>query len=289
MRRVFGRELQRLILAITSLMMILSLAIIAFFIVEVSVTTHQNIEKNRDLMVSASVLMLQDLSDTISNISGNSTLFTNFRPEVIQTCLREPQAVYDLIVDLGGTLYPLEYIGISSNGQVLDSSCRDGSRVDASSVPIPSDGAYETFESLGDQQGYYIAVAQRVPLSAFGAGNDVILNMVVNRQAELNQIEAYFNDQRSSLMLILYIGGFVFIVLTLLLTTFGLRHFTSKYVMEPLENLNRTAEGIAEGTFEGEVEVDRGSAFAALQGLLQSGQKLIRKMDDLESREKDGD
>lgn len=289
MRRVFGRELQRLILAITGLMMILALAIVAFFIVEVSVTTHQNIEKNRDLMVSSSVLMLQELSDTISNISSSTKLFTKFSPEVVQTCLRDPQAVYDLIVELGGALYPLEYIGISCDGQVMNSSCGDGCCVDGSSVPVPSDGGYQTFNRLGDQEGYYIAVAQPVPLSALGAGNDVVLNMVVDRQAELNQIESYFNDQRSSLMLTLYVGGLVFIILTLLLTTFGLRYFTSKYVMEPLEDLNRTAENIAEGTFEGEVEVDRGSAFAALQGLLQSGQKLVRKMDELECKEGEED
>ncbi len=37
---------------------------------------------------------------------------------------------------------------------------------------------------------------------------------------------------------------------------------------------------IVEGTFEGEAEVEEGSAFAALQGLLRSGQRVLRGLDE---------
>ncbi len=75
------------------------------------------------------------------------------------------------------------------------------------------------------------------------------------------------------------IASIIAILLTLLITTFGLRYFTGKYVTEPIDELNRMAEQVADGTFEGEVEVDPGSAYAALQGLLRSGQLILRKMD----------
>lgn len=76
------------------------------------------------------------------------------------------------------------------------------------------------------------------------------------------------------------IAAIIAIILTLLLTTLGLRYFTNKYVARPIEELNRAAEEIAEGTFDGELEVDKDSAYAALQGLLRSGQKVLQKMDE---------
>jgi hypothetical protein len=46
-----------------------------------------------------------------------------------------------------------------------------------------------------------------------------------------------------------------------------------------MEELNRMAEEIANGTFQGEVEVDEKSSFAALQGLLRSGQLVLKRME----------
>lgn len=104
--------------------------------------------------------------------------------------------------------------------------------------------------------------------------------MVVDRTQELADIETYFKDQRNDLILRLSIAAFIAIILTLLLTTICLRYFTRKYVVKPIEKLNRGAEEIAEGAYRGEVEVDEASAYAALQGLLKSGQKVIRQFDD---------
>jgi nitrate/nitrite-specific signal transduction histidine kinase len=72
----------------------------------------------------------------------------------------------------------------------------------------------------------------------------------------------------------------VAILLILLISTFGLRYFTNKYVMEPVNELNHMAESIADGTFEGDVVVDEDSAYAALQGVLRSGQLILRRMEE---------
>jgi len=106
------------------------------------------------------------------------------------------------------------------------------------------------------------------------------VNMIVDRTDELATVEKYFEDQRNDLILRLSIASVIAVILSLLLTTFGLRYFTRKYVVNPIEELNRTAEEIADGTFEGEVQVDEESAYAALQGLLRSGQKVLRRMDE---------
>jgi nitrogen fixation/metabolism regulation signal transduction histidine kinase len=119
----------------------------------------------------------------------------------------------------------------------------------------------------------------RIDLSILGV-KDFNVNIVVDRTQELADIENYFKNQRNSLVLRMSIISVVALMLSLLLTTVGLRHFTRKYVVNPIEELNLTAQKIIDGSFEGEVRVDEKSAYAALQGLLQSGQKVLSKMDE---------
>ena len=103
--------------------------------------------------------------------------------------------------------------------------------------------------------------------------------MIVDRSEELAVVTDYFEEQRNDLILRMSIVSVIAIVLSLLLTTLGLRYFTRKYVVNPIEELNRTAEEIADGTYQGEVKVDENSAYSALQGLLHSGQKVLSRMD----------
>ena len=117
-------------------------------------------------------------------------------------------------------------------------------------------------------------------LSIIGMDEPMYLNMIVDRTQEIAGIEAYFTDQRNDMILRMSIVSIVAIIITLLLTTLGLRYFTRKYVVDPIEELNHTAEEIADGTFKGEVKVDEDSAYAALQGLLRSGQKVLSRMDE---------
>jgi len=68
------------------------------------------------------------------------------------------------------------------------------------------------------------------------------LNMIIDRTEELADIEEYFQEQRNDLILQLSIAAIIAIILTLLLTTLGLRYFTNKYVARPIEELNCAAE-----------------------------------------------
>ncbi|MDY6793761.1 MAG: hypothetical protein SWK76_00550 [Actinomycetota bacterium] len=95
--------------------------------------------------------------------------------------------------------------------------------------------------------------------------------MIVDKTGEPADIEVYFEDQRNDMIVRLSIGAALASILSLLLTTFGLRYFTRKYVVTPIDELIRMTEEIVAGTFEGDVEVDEESAYAALQELLSSG------------------
>ncbi len=133
-------------------------------------------------------------------------------------------------------------------------------------------------DSLGGEEGYFVSVFYVIDLSDYGFA-EFYVNIIVDRTQEMREVDEYFVDQRNDLILRMSIAAGVAFLLTLLITTFGLRYFTGKYVTDPIDELNRAAEEIADGTFQGEVEVDKGSAFAALQGLLRSGQLILRKME----------
>lgn len=123
-----------------------------------------------------------------------------------------------------------------------------------------------------------MAISYPLDPSNYGFG-EFHVNMIVDRTQEMQEVEDYFVSQRNDLILRMSIASVIAIILTLLITTFGLRYFTGKYVTDPIDRLNRMAEEIAGGTFAGEVEADEGSAYAALQGLLRSGQLILRRMD----------
>jgi nitrogen fixation/metabolism regulation signal transduction histidine kinase len=152
--------------------------------------------------------------------------------------------------------------------------------VDGSTIPVSdSESGSFTLNSLGGRQGFFIGVYFSTNLSMYGLGTMHGV-AIVDRTAELADIENFFADQRNSQVMGMSIAAIVALVLTILLTTLGLRYFTNKYVVKPIRELNQTAEAIIDGTFEGQVEVDRDSAYYALQGLLESGQKVLRHVDE---------
>ena len=162
---------------------------------------------------------------------------------------------------------------------------KKGYDIEPAEMPTePHESAYEILDSLGDEEGFCVSAFFPMNLRLVGIDETIYVNMIMDRTEEYKAVEEYFTNQRNDLILRLVIVSIIALILTLLLTTLGLRYFTRKYVVKPIEDLNRTAEEITEGSFEGEIEVDEGSAFAVLQGLLRSGQKVLRRMDE-ETRE----
>jgi nitrogen fixation/metabolism regulation signal transduction histidine kinase len=105
------------------------------------------------------------------------------------------------------------------------------------------------------------------------------MSSVFDLTKQAKEIDAYFSKQKQDTVVKLIITAIIAFILFGLLSSFWLRRLIKKYIARPVERLNTMAEEIAAGTFEGEVEVDSDSDFAALQGLLKSGQLILRKHD----------
>ncbi len=282
MSRKSGKEMRNLMLAVTLGVLLLVLAVIAYFMVSIIVTSNNNIEHNKEKMIEESVRTLKDMGEVVKVTNMSAGIFELLNQEIIDRMLEgDMEYLYDFGVNLIISFYPVDYTSFVIDGDIVSYRTRNDNAVDLAEMPNePPEEGYETLDSLGDKEGFFVSVFIPFDMASFGFEGDMYINMVVERTEELAEIEGYFEGQRNDLILWLSIASAVAIILTLLLTTIGLRYFTHKYVVDPIEELNRTAEKIADGTFEGEVTVDKESAYAALQGLLQSGQKVLSRMDE---------
>jgi hypothetical protein len=283
MSRKNGKEMKRLMIAVSVTMLILVVAIVAYFVIDVTLTTNRNMEENKTKMIESSVLLLKEVSSRVLNMQTTMGLIKYFDQSQLQAILKSGDfnLFYEMAVDLAVSLYPVEYAALFKDGKILAYQTSPGVVVDPTTMPVapPPGLEYTTSETLGNKQGFFVSLFYDADLGSLGFGN-FQAQLVVDRTKELADIESYFNNQRNSLLLAMLIAAGIAIILTILLTTLGLRYFTRKYVVDPIEKLNTTAEQIMDGTYEGDVEVDDDSAFRAIQALLRSGQKVLCRMDE---------
>lgn len=280
MKAKTGREMRKLMLAVSAVTLALVLATIAYFMVDVILTTNRNIERDKELVIEQSVLALAEIGENITRMTDDTRMVGMFNQEVIYKILGgDWEVFYDFIGDFAINFYPIEYIGVIRGGKLVSYRALKGVEIDAEKMPTsgPS-GDYQVLDRFGDREGTFISFFYPIDLSVVGL-EEFQVNIVSDRTAEMAAVESYFEDQRNNLIARLAVVSAIAVAFSLLITTFGLRYFTRKYVARPIEELNRAAEEIIAGTYEGEVRVDEDSAYAALQGLLRSGQKVLRRMD----------
>lgn len=280
MKRIVGTEMKRLMLAVTLAVLLLLVAIISYFLIDVLVTSYNNTQDNKELMIAQSVRTVDNMGANIEKMTTDWEFIELFNIDYIQRALAgDMKSLYGMIVRLTVGIQPVDYVAVIAGGQIVDYRAKDGMTIDKASMLVtPPEDGYQTLDRLGDREGFFISCFYSVPLSRYGF-EDLYLNIVVDRTSELQAIEGYFQRERNNMLTGLLIAGGIAILLSILVTTFGLRFLVEKYIVKPIEQLNRTAEQISQGCFEGEVHVDEKSAFAALQGLLKSGQVIMRLHD----------
>ncbi|MEW6553798.1 MAG: hypothetical protein AB1384_05890 [Actinomycetota bacterium] len=283
MKRKTGKEMRALMVAVSATTLVLVVAVIAYFMIDIIATTNQNIEENKQKVIDQSVQSLTEIGENINALMTDPGTLQLFNQDIVNELIttRNWDVVYDMVSTIGLGFYPIEYIGTIRDGELVAYAAKPGEDIEPSALPteVP-EGDFETLDDLGGADGFFVSAFFPLDLDIVGIDETIYVNMIVDRTRELAEIEAYFTDQRNDMILRMSIVSVFAIIISLLLTTFGLRYFTRKYVVNPIEELNRTAEEIADGSFTGEVEVDEDSAYAALQGLLRSGQKVLSRMDE---------
>ena len=276
-----GKEMRALMLAVSLPVLALVIAIVAYFMIDVVASTNANIERNQELVVEQSTLTLAEIGEDIQDLTTKSELFSLFNPDIATDILAgKIQTLYDFITKFCITFYPIDFVGVINDGELVSFASSEDYDINPYEMPLqPSGEGSQRLDEFSGHKGYFVSQFFDVDLSMLGI-KEFYVNMIVDRTKDMAEIKDYFEGQRNALVLRLSIASAVAIILSLLLTTLGLRYFTRKYVVKPIEELNRAAEEIVAGEFRGDVEVDEKSAYAALQGLLRSGQKVLQRFDE---------
>lgn len=283
MKRERGSEMNRLLWSFTIPVLFLVAVIVGFYLAEGIVSANNSAKHTKQLLIDQTVQSYKRIGENFQTMNFSMELVKYFNPEMLQAIL-DGNAVplYGLSKSIMGITSPAEYVAVIADGQIKDQTTGSGTTVNTSQLPTsPPPGDYKTLDSFGGTKGTYVDVFYPIDMSKVGnAIPKFYVSAVFNVTAQINDINKYFSDQKQTTVIALSTTAAVALLLFALLSTFWLRYLISKYIRRPVEELNTMAEEVAAGTFQGEVVVDRDSDFAALQGLLKSGQLILRKFNE---------
>lgn len=131
-----GREMRRLMIAVSSSVILLVLAITGYFLVDVILTTEQNISDNKERMIQESVHALEETRNILVLSEFNPAYLEIFNKELTQRMVSgDLDLLYDFAVKVALLFYPVEYTSIIKDGEVVSSGAQSGWSVNPSELP----------------------------------------------------------------------------------------------------------------------------------------------------------
>jgi len=283
MKHKSSSEMSKLLWTFTIPVLFLAALIVGFYLVYGIANANHNAKRTRELLIEQAVDSYKHYGNNFQNLSGLSPeLLKQFNPDLLKSLLSgDPTPLYGLAKNIATLSTPAIYVAIVKDGKIIDSTNASGRTVDAGKLPTsaPSSG-YVMLDSFGNKKGSFLDLFVVAKLSKIGLPGSFSVSSVFDLTSQLKKADKYFQDQKRNTVISLIITGIVALILFGLLSTFWLRYLINKYIRKPVEELNTIAQDIAAGTYQGEVVVDENSDFAALQGLLKSGQLILRKFDE---------
>jgi methyl-accepting chemotaxis protein len=276
-------EMNKLLWSFTIPVLLLVAMIVVAYLVYGVVNSNNNAEHTKKLLIEQSVRSYQSFGVNFQNLTKLSPeLLNQFNKDIVKAAYGgDPKPLYGLTKYLMLLTNPAKYVVVIENGKIVDSAAAYGTTVDEKELPttMPEKG-YLILDNFGGQKGTFLDLFSAIDLAKLGISAKFEVSFIIDFTEQVKQIDEYFQNQKRDTIIGLVITGIIALILFGLLSIFWLRYLINKHIRKPVEELNTMAQDISEGTFEGEVAVDENSDFAALQGLLKSGQLILRKMDE---------
>jgi methyl-accepting chemotaxis protein len=276
-------EMNKLLWSFTIPVLLLVAMIVVAYLVYGVVNSNNNAEHTKKLLIEQSVRSYQSFGVNFQNLTKLSPeLLNQFNKDIVKAAYGgDPKPLYGLTKYLMLLTNPAKYVVVIENGKIVDSAAAYGTTVDEKELPttMPEKG-YLILDNFGGQKGTFLDLFSAIDLAKLGIQAKFEVSFIIDFTEQVKQIDEYFQNQKRDTIIGLVITGIIALILFGLLSIFWLRYLINKHIRKPVEELNTMAQDISEGTFEGEVAVDENSDFAALQGLLKSGQLILRKMDE---------
>ncbi len=178
-------------------------------------------------------------------------------------------------------LYNLEYVAFVKDGVVIAENTREGLAFPSEDVPknFPQQD-YQLLTRLGDRNGYFISMCVKTPLP--GQESEQFANLVLDRTQQIEEIDSYYQEEKDKSFNRQLVVGIIIILIATMISTLGVFLLSRYFITGPIHEITRISHQIMEGTFQGEIKVNRESDFAQLQGLLQSGKLIMGKLGEME-------
>lgn len=274
-------EMSKLLWSFTIPVLLLVSLIVVAYLIHGIVDADNNAKHTKKLLIEQAGSSYKRFGENFKNMSGFSPeLLHLFNPDITKAILSgDPLPLYRLTKHIMTLASPAEYLAIITDGKIVDSINPSGATVDTSKLPtsVPANG-YVMLGSFGDRKGSFLDFFTPVDMTKLGLQTKFVASTIINLTDQVKEVDRYFQDQKRDTVISLIIAGIIALILFGLLSTFWLRYLINKYIRKPVQELNTMAEDIAAGTYQGEVVVDENSDFAALQGLLKSGQLILHKL-----------
>ncbi len=283
MRLRGGSEMRRFLVSVTVLVTLLLLAVIVYSTLDSISRINSDMEREKDRVVQQLVDYFNGTLEAMARTGGDPQYARQlFREDLFGESggLTGSKALLDFLSALQRQQFNADYLAYVSNGMVVSMSVAEGVGVTQAEVPrsMPEE-QYEILEESGGRRGQFISVFARFPM--MGSGEEFI-TFLVDHTDNIRALEEQYRQDKKGLVRHQVIAGLVILVLGALVSALGVYWLTRRDITGPIEEINRTAESIMEGSFEGEVEVDEKSDFAPLQALLSSGKKILDKLNELQ-------
>jgi hypothetical protein len=276
-------EMNKLLWSFTIPVLLLVALIVVAYLVYGIVNADNNAKHTKKLIIKQAVQSYGRFGENFKNMSSFSPeLVEEFNPNIVASIFQgDPVPLHNLAKNLMTIVSPAEYVAVIEDGKIIDSYSPSGKEVDPKGLRTsePKTG-YVMLDVFNNKKGDFLNLFVTVDLTKIGLKAKFAVSSVIDLTDQLKGIDEYFQDQKQDTIINLIIAGIIALILFGLLSTFWLRYLINKYIRRPVDELNTMAQDIAAGTYQGEVVIDENSDFAALQGLLKSGQLILRKFDE---------
>jgi hypothetical protein len=275
-------EMNKLLWSFTIPVLLLVAIILLTYLVYGIVNADNNAKRTRELLIDQAVKTYQKSMENFKNLSQMSPdLMKDFNPDILKAAFSGDTApIHKLTRDIMLLTNPALYVAIIDNGKIVDESAAVGTTAHPKGLPTaaPKSG-YVILDNFSGKKGTFLDLFSAVDLTKVGINSKFVVSFIIDATDQIKQIDQHFHDQKQNTVIGLVITGIVALILFGLLSTFWLRYLIDKYIRKPMKRLDDMAREIAAGTYEEEITVDEDSDFAALQGLLRSGQLILRQLD----------
>ncbi len=279
--RTKGREMMKFLLAVMAMLALLVVGLVAYNTVDATRTLNRSLEKTKQQIVESTVNTIQINSAGVASLAEIPGISEYFSPSFVSSYASgNLQPVYNLLAYLSRPLFDVEAVSVYVDGSQVSSSLAQGLK--PSDLPdAPAPGQHTELSHLGTQQGYFVSCS--VPIALPGTQVTALLTMISDRTAEMTAAQSTFTAERNSLVQRQLIVGGLALFIAIGLSLLGVRFLSRRYIAGPIGRLLITARHIMEGAYDEPVVVTPQSDYAPLEALLQSGQTILRKMEETQA------